>query len=182
MSASMNPLLCCTTHRIPQSCPSPLLTNFLLALRTIQANSNYFTSPPTTPTSSTTTKPPKTVIELEIITWQGEGSNRDFTHRYFAAVLPILSSWEFVRSGRHEEAECSEEAYRQMYPEECFQEIGVEVVQKRWEGVEEWWKRDESLRTERGERVGWRCRECGWEYFLRVLEFGDLDGDGDGER
>lgn len=68
-------------------------------------------------------------------------------------------------------ARYNEEAYRQMYPEECFEMLDQSVVEKRWKCVEEWWRRDESSGGEA--RVGWKCEKCGRVYFVRVLEFED---------
>ena len=71
-----------------------------------------------------------------------------------------------------------EEAYRQMYPEECFDRISDDVVEKSWKGEKEWWRKEQSLGT--GLRIGWECKECGWLYFVRVLDFDnveDLDSD-----
>jgi hypothetical protein len=60
-----------------------------------------------------------------------------------------------------------------MYPEECFDFISHDVVDQCFKGEEEWWKKDESLGT--GHRVGWKCKECGWVYFVRLLEFVDIE-------
>jgi hypothetical protein len=66
-----------------------------------------------------------------------------------------------------------DEAYRQMYPEVCFDHISDDVVEKCWKGEKEWWKKEDSLGT--GQRIGWECKECRWLYFVRVLESDDVE-------
>lgn len=62
-----------------------------------------------------------------------------------------------------------------MYPEECFERVSEEDVQERGKSVGQWWKKDESLSDR--ERIGWNCKECGWSYFVRVLEFEEFEMD-----
>ena len=64
-----------------------------------------------------------------------------------------------------------------MYPEECFERVSEEDIQERWKRVDEWWRKDESLGDK--ERIGWKCKECGWSYFVRVLEMEDFEFEGE---
>src|SRR5580658_7580645 len=111
-----NPLLCCTPHRIPHSCPSPLIKTFLLALNNIQTDNMQF---PSDQPYFKNAKLPETILEFEIIRpAKGKGSERKFSVYYFVPRAEIHG-----KEG---------EAYRQMYPEECFEQISEEIVEERW--------------------------------------------------
>jgi hypothetical protein len=137
---STNRNLCCSTHRIPRSSPSPLLTTFLHALINIQ------NSPATFPYDwpiFKPSKPPNTILEFEAIS-PGENFTRDFRYDDF---VPLDDAG-------------NDGVYRQMYPEECFERVSEGDVQERWRGAQEWLRKDESLGETK--RIGWKCQECGW--------------------
>ena len=75
--------------------------------------------------------------------------SRDFSDRYFA-FLPNRQ-WKLV----------------EMYPQESFGEVDLEVVESLWRRGIEWVRRDEVV----DDRVGWKCNEHGWKYRIRLICF-----------
>lgn len=59
-------------------------------------------------------------------------------------------------------------AYREMYPEESFVAIDPGYVDVWWMEEWRWWRKEESLGEDM--RVGWKCSDCGVEYWVRVFE------------
>jgi len=53
-------------------------------------------------------------------------------------------------------------------------EIDRLSYEKRWKGVEEWWRKEE-VKELGVKRVGWECKNCAWSYWVRVVELLDED-------
>ena len=54
-----------------------------------------------------------------------------------------------------------------MYPEESFGEVDWLVVEGLWNRGMEWVRKDEVV----DERVGWKCDEHGWKYWVNLRYF-----------
>jgi hypothetical protein len=154
-----NPLFCCPHLHIPTKSTNRLISTFLSALFSLAPKNPTHLFPSShfpLPISSLT------ILELEIISPHAN-MTRTFSYHYFRPRT----------DGKYSSA-----AYREMYHEESFVEISQEAMGERWvdeqEDILEWWRREESGELGR-DRMGWRCWRCGWWYWVRVVEFEDLD-------
>ncbi|KAF8854709.1 hypothetical protein BDZ45DRAFT_728641 [Acephala macrosclerotiorum] len=160
---------CCPSHQIPNHCPeSNLLANFLHALATRRQQLSTSFSSPSTPQlqplfppvssllkRSDITTPSIHIVEYEtIVSSPSNFLNRTYHQRYFLS-LPSPSGL----NRNHPEFE----------DEDSFVELTIEqyeAMRDRLEGEWAFLSKDEVPK----ERVGWKCRECGWEYCVRLRE------------